>query len=231
MSTFSESSSSIVGSAAELAKLLAEERAKNRQLQQQLDLERQERSRAEALLFKTGRREPAIGEESDSGSDKGKCGSDDSPSAVTAKARVQERRLKRDKEVLKQQIKQLQGELKVMQLSQERVVQQVEQEEEMLSNNLLRKLRLVVREKEQLQHTLELSRSSRSSSLDHSCDSSVAGSMTSEQHSLRDTADTRSEISTLACCSESSSVWDDAANAKSKMDFPRPPPPVEVGER
>ena len=85
MSTFSESSSSIVGSAAELAKLLAEERAKNRQLQQQLDLERQERSRAEALLFKTGRREPAIGEESDSGSDKGKCGSDDSPSAVTAK--------------------------------------------------------------------------------------------------------------------------------------------------
>jgi hypothetical protein len=230
MSTFSESSSFIVGSAAELAKLLAEERAKNRQLQQQLDMERQERSRAEALLFKgSSGRQPAIGEESDSGSDKGKGGSDDSPTAATAKVRVQERRLKRDKEVLKQQIKQLQGELRLLQLSQERVVQQVEQEEEMLSNNLLRKLRLVVREKEQLQ--LELSRSSRSSSLDHSCDSSVAGSMTSEQHSLRDTADTRSEISTLACCSESSSVWDDAANAKSKIDFPRPPPPVEVGER
>ena len=235
----------IVTSAAELSKLLAEERSKNRILAQQLEVERSERYKIEQLLSRLGEREAPL-RGSDSGSSTnglaaagegaggggggsssgvGVAGSGGSVNGSERKSREQRQLAKQLRET-EAQLKEMKKQMEFMQLERESVAQRVETEEDSLSNNLLRKLRAVQKEKETLQ--LELSRSSRSSSLDHSVDSSVAGSLASE--SLH--AETRSElsgISNLACSSAMSDPGGENFRHSRKKQLP--PPPAVVGEK
>ena len=197
-----------------LARELEAERRKNKQLTALLESERQAREKAEALLLQaTSVPGVRLSWQSDSSSNSERLAGEDgangdSPSSM----RTRETRLlikldvvKREKEVTEAALAEMKRQMQALQHDRERTAQKVEEEEDLLSNTLLRKLRLVTREKDTLE--LALSRSSRSSSLDHSCDSgsvggSIAGSITSEHQSLKE-ADTRSEVSSmsnLACC-------------------------------
>jgi len=207
----------IVTSAAELSKLLAEERARNRLLHQQLEVERHERVKVETMLVKFREKDKEMFRGSDSGcsSNGGEvtgAGGKTSPTTLEESSRSREQRLLLQLEKMKRKVE-------LMQLERENLALRVETEEDMLSNNLLRKLRVVQKEKEALQ--LELSRSSRSSSLDHSVDSSIAGSLASENHA--------SEVSSFSHIACSSAVSDSEGFPSRKKKLP--PPPVEVGEK
>ena len=224
----------VVTSASELSKLLAEERSRNRLLQQQLEAERARAEQLEQILARNGgtnpiRRHSGSSTSSDSPADMQRSHSpaqlDDNPKSH------REARLISKLDKTQTALDDMKRKVEIMQRAQESMAIRVEVEEDMLSNQLLRKLRVVQRDKECLQ--LELSRSSRSSSLDgHSvdsaCSNSVAGSQASEVHSLRD-LETRSEISgisNLACCSVMS---DELPQSSRKRELP--PPPTVVGEK
>ena len=225
----------MVTSASELSKLLAEERSRNRLLQQQLEAERARAEQLEQILARSGgnpslrRRSSGSSTSSDSPADMQRSHSP-GPSDDTPKSH-REARLISKLDKTQSALDDMKRKVEIMQRAQESMAIRVEVEEDMLSNQLLRKLRVVQRDKECLQ--LELSRSSRSSSLDgHSvdsaCSNSVAGSQASEVHSLRD-LETRSEISAisnLACCSVMS---DELPQSSRKRELP--PPPTLVGEK
>ena len=211
MQTIPENLSRVVENPVALARELESERRKNRQLTLLLETERVAREKAEAALLMNTRMsyqsDSSHSERGDDGTnDEGTLGKD-SPASMRAREIHLLTKLdivKREKEVTEIALNEMKRQMAAMHVAAERTAQKVEEEEDMLSNTLLRKLRLVTRDREQLE--LQLSRSSRSSSLDHSCDS---GSITSEQPSLRE-ADTRSElssISNLACCRSVNFSW------------------------